>query len=44
MSISGVRTAYGHTDVATVASATGLKPREWRAIADDDLPRDGDAG
>ncbi|KHD75774.1 hypothetical protein [Actinoplanes utahensis] len=31
MSISGVRTAYGHRDVAAVADATGAKPREWRA-------------
>ncbi|GAA2531752.1 hypothetical protein [Pilimelia columellifera] len=31
MSISGVRTAYGHRDVAQVADATGAKPREWRA-------------
>lgn len=31
MSISGVRTAYGHRDVAQVAEATGAKPREWRA-------------
>lgn len=31
MSISGVRTAYGHSDVDAVAEATGAKPREWRA-------------
>ena len=31
MSISGVRTAYGHHDVDAVADATGAKPREWRA-------------
>lgn len=31
MSISGVRTAYGHRDVDAVADATGAKPREWRA-------------
>lgn len=31
MSISGVRTAYGHRDVDAVASATGAKSREWRA-------------
>lgn len=31
MSISGVRTAYGHHDVDAVAEATGAKPREWRA-------------
>ena len=30
MSISGVRTAYGHADVDAVAAATGAKPREWR--------------
>lgn len=31
MSISGIRTAYDHAEVAAVAAATGLKPREWRA-------------
>jgi glutathione S-transferase len=31
MSISGVRTAYGHRDVDAVAGATSAKPREWRA-------------
>ncbi|WP_221321004.1 hypothetical protein [Actinoplanes sp. L3-i22] len=31
MSISGVRTAYGHRDVDAVTEATGAKPREWRA-------------
>lgn len=31
MSISGVRTAYGHRDVDAVAEVTGAKPREWRA-------------
>jgi hypothetical protein len=31
MSVSGVRTAYGHRDVDAVADATGAKPREWRA-------------
>ncbi|MFY1686183.1 hypothetical protein ACN265_32185 [Micromonospora sp. WMMD730] len=36
MSISGVRTAYGHRDVAQVADATGAKPREWRAPDPDD--------
>ncbi|EEP74650.1 hypothetical protein MCAG_04977 [Micromonospora sp. ATCC 39149] len=36
MSISGVRTAYGHRDVAQVADATGAKPREWRAPHPDD--------
>ncbi|MEU0156399.1 hypothetical protein [Micromonospora fulviviridis] len=36
MSISGVRTAYGHRDVDAVAEATGGKPREWRAPDPDD--------
>ncbi|WP_027645443.1 hypothetical protein [Salinispora pacifica] len=36
MSISGVRTAYSHRDVAQVADATGAKPREWRAPDPDD--------
>ena len=31
MSISGVRTAYDHAEVAAVAAATGAKSREWRA-------------
>jgi hypothetical protein len=31
MSISGVRTAYGHRDVDAVATTTGAKPRDWRA-------------
>ena len=31
LSISGVRTAYGHRDVDAVAGATGAKPQEWRA-------------
>jgi glutathione S-transferase len=31
LSISGVRTAYGHRDVDAVAGTTGAKPREWRA-------------
>ncbi|MEX2985628.1 hypothetical protein [Streptomyces sp. C36] len=38
MSISGVRTAYDHAEVAAVQHATGLKPREWRAA---DPPNDG---
>jgi len=41
MSISGVRTAYGLHDVADVEEATGRKPREWRAPADDDPPATG---
>jgi len=36
MSISGVRTAYGHRDVDQVAETTGAKPREWRAAEPDD--------
>jgi hypothetical protein len=36
MSISGVRTAYGHRDVDQVADATGAKQREWRAPDPDD--------
>jgi hypothetical protein len=39
MSISGVRTAYSHRDVAQVADVTGAKPREWRALD----PEDGQA-
>jgi hypothetical protein len=31
MSISGVRTAYGHHDVDQVAATTSAKPRDWRA-------------
>jgi glutathione S-transferase len=31
-SASGVRTAYGHHDVEAVATATGAKAREWRAL------------
>ena len=42
MSVSGVRTAYGHRDVDAVATATGAKPREWRAQAP--APRTGGAG
>jgi len=41
MSISGVRTAYGHRDVDAVAEATGAKPREWRA-PDPGLAPDGE--
>jgi hypothetical protein len=42
LSVSGVRTAYGHTDVEAVAAATGAKPREWRAAdpADSMTPED----
>jgi hypothetical protein len=36
MSISGVRTAYGHGTVEHVADTTGAKPREWRAPDPDD--------
>jgi hypothetical protein len=38
MSISGIRTAYDHAEVAAVAAATGLKPREWRAQDPDPDP------
>jgi hypothetical protein len=38
MSISGVRTAYGHRDVNAVAETTGAKPREWRAPDPDPAP------
>ncbi|MFJ9849433.1 hypothetical protein [Streptomyces sp. NPDC101150] len=41
MSISGVRTAYDHEEVAAVQHATGLKPREWRATDPTDQPPDG---
>lgn len=41
MSVSGVRTAYGHNDVDVVAQAIGRKPREWRAAAADDPPETG---
>ncbi|MEV4442852.1 hypothetical protein AB0K09_28330 [Streptomyces sp. NPDC049577] len=41
MSISGVRTAYDHEEVADVQHATGLKPREWRAADPDEPPHDG---
>ncbi|MGK5543338.1 hypothetical protein ACSNOH_01115 [Streptomyces sp. URMC 127] len=41
MSISGVRTAYDHEEVAAVQHATGLKPREWRATSPDDPTEDG---
>ncbi|MGV9885039.1 hypothetical protein [Streptomyces sp. NPDC003006] len=34
MSVSGIRTAYGHQEVADVEQATGRKPREWRATSD----------
>jgi hypothetical protein len=37
MSISGVRTAYGHPDVDAVADATGAKPRDWRAADPHDV-------
>jgi hypothetical protein len=30
MSISGIRTAYDHAEVAAVSRATGAKSREWR--------------
>lgn len=41
MSISGVRTAYDHDEVADVQKATGLKPRGWRATSPDDPTDDG---
>ncbi|WP_370424306.1 hypothetical protein AB8O64_36745 (plasmid) [Streptomyces sp. QH1-20] len=41
MSISGVRTAYDHAEVADVQKATGLKTREWRATSPDDSTEDG---
>ncbi|RLU81987.1 hypothetical protein CTZ27_30965 [Streptomyces griseocarneus] len=41
MSISGVRTAYDHEEVADVQKATGLKPRDWRASDPTDPPGDG---
>ncbi|MFI1312432.1 hypothetical protein ACH4TS_20160 [Streptomyces albidoflavus] len=41
MSVSGVRTAYGHSDVDAVVQAIGRKPREWRATAADDPPETG---
>ncbi len=37
LSVSGVRTAYNHDDVAAVAAATGAPAREWRA-ADPEPP------
>ncbi|MGW7003669.1 hypothetical protein ACWGCW_12770 [Streptomyces sp. NPDC054933] len=40
MSISGIRTAYEHKEVAQVQQATGLKPREWRATSPDDPPEE----
>ncbi|HWU10644.1 MAG TPA: hypothetical protein VN520_30510 [Streptomyces sp.] len=41
MSVSGVRTAYGHGDVAAVEQGIGRKPREWRATSPDDPPEAG---
>lgn len=42
LSISGVRTAYDHADVADVQERTGLKPRDWRATSPEDPPEIGD--
>jgi hypothetical protein len=41
MSISGVRTAYGHRDVDAVAEATGAKPRDWRVQDPEPKPASG---
>ncbi|MFI1016046.1 hypothetical protein [Streptomyces sp. NPDC020965] len=41
MSVSGVRTCYGHGDVAAVERATARKPREWRAADPADPPEAG---
>lgn len=40
MSVSGVRTAYDHQEVADVQGAVGRAPREWRTTTPDDPPRD----
>lgn len=42
MSISGVRTAYDHQEVADVEKAVGRTPREWRTSAPDDPPETGE--
>ncbi|MFD4208267.1 hypothetical protein ACFWRG_20005 [Micromonospora tulbaghiae] len=39
MSISGVRTAYGHRDVDSVVEATGAKPRGWRVPDEGEAPK-----
>lgn len=36
MSVSGIRTSYGHGEVADVEQALGRTAREWRAISADD--------
>ncbi|MET9779397.1 hypothetical protein ABZ023_35055 [Streptomyces sp. NPDC006367] len=41
MSVSGVRTCYGHGDVAAVEQATARKPREWRSTDPADPPEAG---
>ncbi|MFI1801201.1 hypothetical protein ACH427_28175 [Streptomyces sp. NPDC020379] len=41
MSISDVRTAHDHEEVAAVQDVTVLKSREWRAISPDDPSQDG---
>lgn len=38
MSVSGVRTAYDHAQVAAVAEAIGRTGRDWRAIDPSDPP------
>ncbi|MFE0062274.1 hypothetical protein [Streptomyces sp. NPDC059003] len=43
MSISGVRTAYGHQEVAEVEKSVGRAPREWRAVSPDNPPEEGSA-
>ncbi|MET7622374.1 hypothetical protein [Streptomyces sp. NPDC005408] len=42
MSVSGIRTAYGHREVADVEQALGRTAREWRATSADD-PSDTDS-
>lgn len=41
MSISGVRTAYAHGEVADVEQAISRAPREWRNATPDDPIKDG---
>lgn len=43
MSISGVRTAYDHDQVAAVAEAIGRPSRDWRASDPADPPDDHEA-
>ncbi|MET8538644.1 hypothetical protein ABZV67_45070 [Streptomyces sp. NPDC005065] len=36
MSVSGIRTAYGHDEVANVEKSLGRAARDWRATSADD--------